>query len=58
MERPIIQLKEWLKDSQNTNDPDWNAMSLATVGGDGAPSVRIVLCKKVMDEKIIFYTIN
>lgn len=56
MEEPIILLKKWLKDSENTKDPDWNAMSLATVGKDGRPSVRIVLCKNVIDEKLIFYT--
>jgi pyridoxamine 5'-phosphate oxidase len=35
-----------------------NAMSLATVGADGRPSVRIVLCKQIVSDPgyLVFYT--
>jgi len=36
--------------------PDPTAMSLATVGDDGAPSVRIVLLKDVDERGFVFYT--
>ena len=36
--------------------PDPTAMSLATVGADGAPSVRIVLLKSVDERGFVFYT--
>jgi len=36
--------------------PDPNAMSLATVGMSGNPSVRIVLMKHVDEEGFVFYT--
>jgi len=36
--------------------PDPNAMSLATVGMSGAPSVRIVLMKEVDERGFVFYT--
>jgi len=36
--------------------PDPTAMSLATVGADGAPSVRIVLLKSVDERGFVFFT--
>src|SRR6476469_205847 len=36
--------------------PDPTAMSLATVGADGSPSVRIVLLKGVDEQGFVFYT--
>ena len=36
--------------------PDPNAMSLATIGMNGAPSVRIVLMKGVDESGFVFYT--
>lgn len=36
--------------------PEPNAMSLATVGMSGAPSVRIVLMKEVDERGFVFYT--
>ncbi len=36
--------------------PDPNAMSLATVGMNGSPSVRIVLLKDVDEEGFVFFT--
>ena len=36
--------------------PEPNAMSLATIGMNGAPSVRIVLMKSVDEQGVVFYT--
>lgn len=36
--------------------PEPSAMSLATVGADGSPTLRIVLLKGVDDEGFVFYT--
>jgi pyridoxamine 5'-phosphate oxidase len=36
--------------------PDPTAMALATVGAEGAPSVRIVLLKAVDERGFVFYT--
>lgn len=36
--------------------PEPNAMSLATVGDDGSPSLRIVLLKSVDENGFVFYT--
>src|SRR5688500_15446936 len=36
--------------------PEPNAMSLATVGMNGAPSVRIVLMKSIDEDGFVFYT--
>ena len=36
--------------------PDPNAMSLATIGMNGAPSVRVVLMKSVDERGFVFYT--
>jgi pyridoxamine 5'-phosphate oxidase len=36
--------------------PEPNAMSLATIGMNGAPSVRIVLMKSVDEQGFVFYT--
>ncbi len=36
--------------------PDTNAMSLATVGGDGRPSNRVVLLKAFDERGFVFYT--
>lgn len=36
--------------------PEPNAMSLATVGMSGAPSVRVVLMKSVDEDGFVFYT--
>jgi len=36
--------------------PEPNAMSLATVGMNGAPSVRVVLMKSIDEDGFVFYT--
>jgi pyridoxamine 5'-phosphate oxidase len=52
----IQRFKNWLEDAKagEPNDPD--AMSIATVGPDGMPSVRMVLLKDVDERGFVFYT--
>lgn len=53
---PFERFAEWLKEAeqQELNDP--NAMALATVSADGQPSVRMVLLKGMDERGFVFYT--
>ena len=53
---PIELFKEWIKAASQSelNDPD--AASLATVGKDGQPSVRMILFRNVDKKGFSFYT--
>ena len=54
---PTELFRIWLAEATakaGLNNP--NAMSLATVGADGRPSIRMVLLKEVSDEGFVFYT--
>lgn len=53
---PIELFKEWLTDAAGSEPSDPEAMSLATVGADGQPSVRMVLLKGVDDAGFRFFT--
>lgn len=46
----------WLDQAQSSSNPDHTAMTLSTVEPNGQPSSRIVLLKKVLDGRLIFYT--
>jgi pyridoxamine 5'-phosphate oxidase len=49
----------WLDDAWDARQqPNPNAMVLATVAADGAPSARVVLCKALVEEPgyVVFYT--
>jgi pyridoxamine 5'-phosphate oxidase len=49
----------WLEDARAARQqPNPNAMVLATTGADGAPCARVVLCKGLIEEPgyIVFYT--
>ncbi len=52
---PLISFLDWYQ-SATKNDPNPEAMSLATVGASGIPYNRTVLFKGVREGKIIFYT--
>jgi len=43
---PTIQFKKWFDEAIAANLPEPNAMSVATVGGNGRPSSRILLIKE------------
>ena len=53
---PIAQLRTWLADAEAAGVVLANAMALATVGPDGAPSVRHVLLRHITDTGITFFT--
>lgn len=56
---PLVVVNRWLADSwQLRQQPNPNAMVLATVGPDGQPSARVVLCKEIVPQPgyLTFYT--
>lgn len=57
---PYALLDRWLTDALAAHEAglltEPNAMALATVGTDGAPSVRVVLLKGLLDGGPCFYT--
>jgi pyridoxamine 5'-phosphate oxidase len=53
---PIIFFQNWLKEALASEPNDAEAMSLATVGADGQPSVRMVLMKGVDQQGFRFFT--
>ena len=53
---PFELFHTWLADAEKTEPNDPNAMSLATVGEDGMPSVRMVLLKGFDEAGFVFYT--
>lgn len=53
---PITRFVEWFEKAK-ASEPDLpSAVSLATVGADGQPSLRMVLLKHVDDQGFVFYT--
>jgi len=55
-EQPFYQFNRWMRQAVEENLFEPNAMSLATVNGEGRPSCRTVLLKGVLEEGFIFYT--
>jgi pyridoxamine 5'-phosphate oxidase len=56
---PLLTAAEWLQQARtDASQPNPNAMVLATVGDQGQPSARVVLCKEIACEPgyILFYT--
>jgi pyridoxamine 5'-phosphate oxidase len=53
---PMAQLARWLTEAQDAGMIEPSAMTLATVGKDGAPSARIVLYKGPHEGGLTFYT--
>jgi pyridoxamine 5'-phosphate oxidase len=53
---PLSRFAEWLAEAERSEPNDPNAMALATVGADGAPSVRMVLLKGADARGFVFYT--
>ena len=53
---PFALLTKWLADARRTEINDPNAMTLATIGADGAPDARIVLLKGQDERGLVFYT--
>jgi pyridoxamine 5'-phosphate oxidase len=55
-DEPLEQLRRWLAEARAAGLSEPNAMVLATVGADGAPSTRMVLLKGLDAEGLAFYT--
>jgi pyridoxamine 5'-phosphate oxidase len=53
---PTVQVRTWLADAEAAGVVLPNAMALATVGADGAPSVRHVLLRHITETGITFFT--
>jgi pyridoxamine 5'-phosphate oxidase len=53
---PLRQFERWLADAVRAGVPLPNAMTLATVTAEGAPSARIVLLKGLERGGFVFYT--
>lgn len=56
LDDPIDCFRKWLKEAEQKEVNDPNAMSLATATSSGSPSVRIVLLKEVNHHGFVFYT--
>jgi pyridoxamine 5'-phosphate oxidase len=53
---PIAQFEVWLEQARDAGLAEPNAMVLATADGDGRPSARTVLLKRVDQRGFVFYT--
>lgn len=53
---PVDQFRLWFDDACGVGLLEPNAMSLATAGGDGQPSVRTVLMKYFDSDGFVFFT--
>ncbi len=53
---PFAQFKAWFDHAVAAEVPLANAMTLATVSGDGQPSARVVLLKELDEAGFVFYT--
>jgi pyridoxamine 5'-phosphate oxidase len=53
---PLRQFELWFSDAVNAAVPEPTAMTLATVGAEGAPSARIVLLKGADERGFTFFT--
>lgn len=53
---PFTRFGEWLAAAEASEPNDPNAMAVATVGPDGAPSLRVVLLKAWDERGFVFYT--
>jgi pyridoxamine 5'-phosphate oxidase len=53
---PLSVFHQWLADAERAEPVDPNAMSLATVGAGGRPSLRMVLLKGFDERGFVFYT--
>lgn len=53
---PFVQFKKWLDEALADELVDANAMSLATVGTAGEPTLRTVLLKAFSEDGFVFFT--
>ena len=53
---PLVQLQHWFDEAVAKKLPEANAMALATATTGGRPSLRIVLCKSIDEDAVVFFT--
>jgi pyridoxamine 5'-phosphate oxidase len=53
---PLEILARWIEEAREVEVPAPAAMTLATVGGDGRPSVRVVSLKRLEERALVFTT--
>lgn len=53
---PVAQFAAWFQDAGDAGAPAPEAAAVATAGGDGAPSVRMVLVKRFDQRGFVFFT--
>ncbi|PIE11385.1 MAG: pyridoxamine 5'-phosphate oxidase [Rhodobacterales bacterium] len=53
---PFVIARDWLREAEDKEPNDPNAIALATVNADGMPNVRMVLLKEIEDDAFVFYT--
>jgi pyridoxamine 5'-phosphate oxidase len=53
---PLRQLERWIADAVAAQVGEPNAMTLATVDGDGLPDARIVLLRQVTATSLVWFT--
>ena len=53
---PMRQFERWFTEAVNAQMREPNAMTLASVGGEGRPSARIVLLKGADERGFVFFT--
>jgi pyridoxamine 5'-phosphate oxidase len=56
MNDPLQGLGRWLREAEQAGAPTARAMTLATVGGDGRPSARVVSLKRLEAGTLLFTT--
>ena len=56
IDEPIELFRSWLKEAEDAEPINPNAMTLATVDAEGRPSARMVLLKDVDEKDFVFYT--
>lgn len=53
---PIEQFHLWFEQARQSELPEPNAMTVASVDADGKPSARVVLIKEVTERGFVFFT--
>lgn len=53
---PMQQFHQWFDEAVKTRSGEPNAMTLATVGGDGRPSTRVLLLKGADERGLVWFT--
>lgn len=56
LQEPFSTFAAWLAEAEQKEPNNHNAMSIATVGADGRPSVRMVLLRNFDARGFVFYT--